>query len=860
MRSVAAACLLLPVAVSGAGEPDGSGAGSAPSGQTLRLNPGERLRSIVWGPGLLEETLDVDVLVAGGGSAGTSAAIAAARNGARTALVNGHPVLGGNSGSEIRLAMVGACGPRAGRGNENALKMECREGGIVEEYTLGNAYSNPNHVPELFSLELLNTVRAEPLIELYQNTWLVGVEKNGTRITAGICEDQMSQRRYRIRAKVFIDTTGDGRLGAEAGAEYIQGREGKDTYNESLAEGPDHETEGSSLAYMTRDYGTPQTFVPPPWAAKFNKTDFKYRGVSGTSTYGYWWNEVSWPYNTITDDRNVTRELLADLMGIWDYIKNSGDHPESRNYGLDWFGYLACKREGRRFIGQYVSSQNDIMKDPKAQGANAQAPELYWDRVAYSGWAFDLHNPKGMRDLTHPPYSHYETPYVFSTPLRSLTSKDNPNLMFAGRLASFSHVVFGSQRVMKTCATMGQAAGTAAAYAVKHGVDPAQLTQCRDCVWSVQQQLLRDDAFVIGMYNEDPRDLARNATISASTQQVGSPDGRAVNVISGQTRAIVAPRGVPEGQGKAGANRWISKGLPASLTLELQRPAAIKQAQLIFDTGMHRKLTFSVVSGTNMPYSPWGPQPETVRDYSIEGRDAATGEWLLLCNVTGNYQRRRVHSLPCPPPAPTPTPPTPEPAPVSAVVAATCDPSSSLQLWEVVNGSVRSSSGLCLSYSADVAAGGHGQAVTATPCNASDEKQRWVYESGHIKLPAAVPCSEYSGSCQCAHVVSPYKAGAGVELWACNDAGTHVRWSMLKEASAPAGVLMTGGLCMMAPKPAPPTPPTVAAARAPVRAAPAAASVSSVRITVTATNGIADAHVNEVRLYETDGIEPFPSK
>jgi glycine/D-amino acid oxidase-like deaminating enzyme len=83
---------------------------------------------------MIEQRLEADVLVAGGGSAGTSAALAAARSGATVALVNGRPVLGGNSGSEVRLRMVGACGGRSGAAGENAMSLECREGGIVEEY------------------------------------------------------------------------------------------------------------------------------------------------------------------------------------------------------------------------------------------------------------------------------------------------------------------------------------------------------------------------------------------------------------------------------------------------------------------------------------------------------------------------------------------------------------------------------------------------------------------------------------------------------------------------------------------------------------------------------------------------------
>lgn len=174
--------------------------------------------------------------------------------------------------------MVGACGPRAS--DDNALRLECREGGIVEEYTLDNAIGNPNRVAEFFSLELYHKMLMEPNLELYLNTWLVAVEKNGTHIVRAIAEDQMSQNRYNITAGAFIDTTGDGRLGAEAGAEYLMGREGPSQYNESLAEGPDTETEGSSLAWVAEDLGTPQPFTAPPWASKYNRSTFQYRSVN----------------------------------------------------------------------------------------------------------------------------------------------------------------------------------------------------------------------------------------------------------------------------------------------------------------------------------------------------------------------------------------------------------------------------------------------------------------------------------------------------------------------------------------------------------------------------------------------------
>lgn len=943
--------------------------------QSLHLLPGEKPRDSVWGAGMITTTLHADVVVAGGGSAGTSAAIAAARSGASVVLVNGRPVLGGNSGSEVRLSMVGACGPRAGGSPwTHALKLECREGGIVEEYQLDNAVNNPNLVPELFSLELLTLIKAEPRITLFQNTWLVGVntsssssssdtdgEESARRtIDAAILEDQGSQRRYVVHAKAFIDATGDGRLGAEAGAEWIQGREGYAKYNESLAklgfyrdadDGPDHETEGTSLAYMAEAKPTRSSYRAPFWAAKYNASQFQYRGVAGDRPYGYWWNEISYPYNTITDGENVTQEALSDILGIWDYLKNSGDHPEADRMGLTWIGNVGCKREGRRFIGQYVMNQNDVMsydylctrKPPWCPPKNAsrprpkiaQEPTLFWDRIAFAGWPFDLHNPKGMRDPSHPPFTSHKMPYMYSTPLRSLVSKDLTNLFFAGRLASFSHVVYGSQRVMKTCATMGQAAGTAAAYSILHDVAPFDLSANREAVWSIQQQLLRDDAYIIGALNEDPRDLARRpgTHITATSERVPLPnastantsssawwDGAAMNVVSGQTRSVTTSGegesmgsggGVPFSQGLNGTNRWISVGLPASIVLTLATPAAVKQASLIFDSGMHRTLSYSVVFKTNNPASVWAAQPETAKDYIIEGRDAGTGKWLMLCNVSGNYQRRRVHTLPCPT---QPTPPTPPPSPPiiapGSVVATTCNVSAAAQRWSIAPAvanatlvTIRSADGaLCLGFDPTTSAyGGHGNSVVARSCGggvqATPPSWQWHEAIGGalLRTGAAHPsCSggEAGTACECAqpvacaacHGTEKYLPPASVELWSC-DEGTSSpdvsAWSSLsvndgggghgvgKKEKEGAVLLMVGGLCLEAPVnqratyAAPPAPPqrvqAKSAADVAAEAAPAPI-VSAVRLTVSATNGVPDARVNEIRLYDADGVAPFPSR
>jgi len=111
---------------------------------------------------------------------------------------------------------------------------------------------------------------------------------------------------------------------------------------------------------------------------------------------------------------------------------------------------------------------------------------VYPDAVSYAGWPQDLHSPFGVDDPTLPPNHDGSMPYVYSTPLRSLCAGAKvPNLMAVGRLASFSHVAYGSQRVMATCQAMGQGAGAAAAYCIAKGVTPYEAAQDPAAVWSI---------------------------------------------------------------------------------------------------------------------------------------------------------------------------------------------------------------------------------------------------------------------------------------------------------------------------------------------------------------------------------------
>ncbi len=583
--------------------------------------------------------LTCDVLVAGGGAAGVPCALAAARCGARVVLCQDRPVLGGNASSEVRMHIVGA---DASGGRGKPLETETREGGIIEEIRLETSVRNPQRSSSMLDLILYEKCRALPNLTLLLNTSVMAAEVAEGVICNAVAERQSTEDRFRIGSKIFVDCTGDGRLGFEAGALFRHGREGRDEYGETMAiEKADSKTLGSSLLFQARDVGYSAPFQAPPWARRFTEKDLRLRhhakaGVDRGLEYGYWWVEWGGALDTVKDNEAIRDELLAIMLGVWDHIKNGGDHGAD-TWALDWFGFLPGKRESRRFVGQHVLTERDLLES-----------RPFDDAIAYGGWPIDTHPPMGVDAIDEPPCEQHHVPHIYDIPLRACVSKNIKNLMFAGRNASASHVAFASTRVMATCAAMGQGVGTAAAYAVRNELLPVQLTEERETLWRIQQELLHDDAYLIGCSNEDPDDLARSAKVFASSAQ---KKGAAANVLSGTTRAAHGPKGAPSGRVEPGTHRWMSDpdaGLPAWLELRWDAPVKVKRIQLVFDTGMHRVLTLTH-SDAYADRMEWGrPQPETVRDYTIEGKVGR--KWRTLGEVAGNYQRRRVHEIELPSP------------------------------------------------------------------------------------------------------------------------------------------------------------------------------------------------------------------
>lgn len=609
-----------------------------------------------------EHRLSCELLVAGGGMAGVCCAVAAARLGTQVILVQDRPVLGGNASSEVRMHIVGATGLHAGL----PLELEPREGGLMEEIRLNLAVRNPQRSASMFDLALYELCRAEPNLTLLLNSTVVAA-----RVVDGTVRDITAERpstedRFIITARTFVDCTGDGRLAVEAGVPFMRGREGAAAFGEDLAPAVgDTKTLGSTLLFQAKRHERPMPYVAPPWVRRFQPGDFRFRpfGKGGSDLgleYGYWWVEWGGCLDTLKDNERIRDELLAISLGVWNHIKNESGL-DAENWALEWVGFVPGKRESRRFVGQYILNARDLF-----------AARPFHDAIAYGGWPIDTHPPEGVDAPDEPPCEQHHLPYLYDIPLRACVAVNRRNLLLAGRNLSATHLAFASTRVMATCAVVGQGVGTAAALALREGVAPADVAADRALVARIQQQLLRDDAFLVDHTNQDAADHARRATVTASSEVRG---GEATQVTSGRTRTVQGPAApavsasgnqwqnvlaelatgqsrplftaAPPDRAYPGWHRWMSDpaaGLPAWLELAWGEPVPVREVQLIFDTGLHRFLTLSQADGYTRRME-WGrPQPETVRDYSISAE--IDGRWATLAAVTGNYQRRRVHGLP----------------------------------------------------------------------------------------------------------------------------------------------------------------------------------------------------------------------
>ncbi len=446
--------------------------------------------------------LKADLVVVGGGLAGVCAAIVAARENVEVILVQDRPVLGGNASSEVRLWALGAT---SSMGNNNRW---AREGGLINEILLDNIKRNRDGNPLIFDTILLEKVYEEPNITLLLNTAVYEVEKSGDRKIKDVrafCSQNSTT--YILNAPYFCDASGDGIMAFQAGASFRMGAETSEEFDEGFA--PNIEDYGNllghSIYFYTKDVGRPVKYTAPSFAIK-NAGELPRIRNYRLNEHGcnLWWVEYGGRLDTIHQSEEIKFELWKVVYGIWDYVKNSGKFPESENLTLEWVGTIPGKRESRRFEGDYMLVQKDIIEQRD-----------YYDRVAFGGWALDLHPADGVYSQ-HNSCTQWHTKGVYSIPYRCYYSKDIENLFLAGRIISASHVAFASSRVMLTCAHGAQAVGKAVAICLKNEWTPRALAE-EDKIEALQLALNRDGQSIPRLQLSDQVDLVASAKIDTSS-------------------------------------------------------------------------------------------------------------------------------------------------------------------------------------------------------------------------------------------------------------------------------------------------------------------------------------------------------
>ncbi len=564
--------------------------------------------------GSVFETVEhsVDLCVVGGGMSGYGAALAAANHGVKVLLMHDRSVLGGNASSEVKMHICGA-----DTHNSNA---NLRETGLMEELRLKNVYHNPEESYSRWDVLLYEDIRFHPNITLLLNCSCLDAEMKDGRVVSVTGWQIQSELYHRVEAKWFSDCSGDGILAPLTGAEFRIGCEAKSEYDEALA--PDEandDTMGQTLMFSVKDCGKPVRFIAPEWANEYLSCDDLPQGLKGhghgwfNGKVGYWWIELGGKNDTIHENEYLRDELLKVVYGVWDHLKNHCERKAALdNFAIDWVASLPAKRESRRYIGGYVLNENDL-----------ETGRQFEDNIAYGGWSMDNHDPAGFhavrsgRAATH----FHKCQPGYGIPWRCLYSKNVPNLLFAGRNASMSHMAMSSTRVMATCLIMGQAVGTAVGVMKKNKLqNPSEVG---GCIKELQQTLLLDDAYIPAIPMAIP-EFCKEGKLYEESGNIPVSSIEAVR--DGFSRQV----------GDVAHGVRINEG--DRIVYEFATPVKADKIFVAFDSQLNIDIAFSAVSDrVNV-------MPKALpREFEIEVK--VGGKWESVLEKSENYNRHYLLEL-----------------------------------------------------------------------------------------------------------------------------------------------------------------------------------------------------------------------
>mgnify|MGYP000182081838 FL=1 len=415
-----------------------------------------------------------DVIVAGGGPAGVSAAVSAARMGAKTALIERYGILGGMLTSGLVNPVLGSVAP--GTAYQEIMDLMGKECSATRN---GREMSVD---PEQAKYRLLK-LAADAGVSVYLQTPVVDVVKEGSRVRGLVVGTQEGLKT--LTAHALVDATGDGFVAARAGAEYQVGRDSDgfcqpittefvlDNVDEARAitcwGGTDPVTLPGGKRYSVfcqeaHDRGELPENVT---IVRLHRTLYPgERSVNATQANGL---------NTLTPEGVVRGELTlrGQIDQVVAFLRNNIPGYESCRVKAS--GSSLGVRESRRIMGDYVLEDADV-----EQGRRQK------DVVVHQAWfLIDIHNPAGGGQAE----GHSQAAKPYDIPYRCLLPRGVEGLLTCGRCISGTHRAHASYRVMSICMATGQAAGAAAALSAREGLTPRELD-----VKLVQQALMDQGA------------------------------------------------------------------------------------------------------------------------------------------------------------------------------------------------------------------------------------------------------------------------------------------------------------------------------------------------------------------------------
>lgn len=431
-----------------------------------------------------------DFAVVGGGYAGLCAAVAAARDGVKTVLVQDRPVFGGNASSEVRVAPKGKfrdVGPFPAMAGLVAELQAAGDAGIRAEKDFRYVQNDAN-------------VRAwlarETNLTVVVNTRVVRTEKAADgRIAAVVGRDVRTGRETRFAARFFADCTGDACVAVQAGATVRTEPEEAVEFGESLGGKPGKLIGGLGASNYAVAVWTEreEPFPACPWALRVDcdadaHLERPSEADGGRFAFATGWD---WESGFYEDDVRCGEKIrdrnFRAAFGTWDYLKNrSAGRAKYAKAKFGWMGYVLGKRNARRIVGDYILTEGDLVES-----------RTFADGVVPATWHIDLHFPDPDQTAKYPgdefrafiqvpgkpAPAHYDGQHrnirPTAIPFRCLYSKDVPNLLMAGKDISATYVALASIRVMRTGGLMGVAIGKAVSVCLRKSLLPRDLGGAR---------------------------------------------------------------------------------------------------------------------------------------------------------------------------------------------------------------------------------------------------------------------------------------------------------------------------------------------------------------------------------------------